>query len=59
MDKQFLWNAFAATGKVEDYLRYRGIDLPQMINQADKEGSGYGQCAATASDDRRPDSSGV
>lgn len=22
-----LWNAFAHTGRIEDYLRYRGIDI--------------------------------
>ena len=58
MDDNKLWNTFAATGRVEDYLRYRGVTLPDATNSV-KEGSGYGHRPQTASDDRRPDSQGV
>ncbi len=58
MDKEALWQHFAHSGKVEDYLRYRGIDLPRATNCV-KEESGDGQRTQTASDDRRPDSAGV
>lgn len=59
MDKDALWNTFAHSGKVEDYLRYRGIDLPQTTNSVEKEESGNGHRPSTTPDDRRPDSSGV
>lgn len=57
MDKDKLWHTFAVTGKVEDYLRYRGVALPGAINV--KEESGHGNRPQTAFDDRRPDSQGV
>ena len=58
MEQDKLWHTFAQSGKVEDYLRYRGIALPQVTNSV-KEESGDGHCTKTASDDRRPDSAGV
>ena len=57
MDNDKLWHTFAATGKVEDYLRYRGVTLPGASNV--KEESGHGNRPKTASDDRRPDSQGI
>lgn len=27
MKRGDLWDAFATTGRIEDYLRYRGIDI--------------------------------
>ena len=60
MDQEKLWHNFVHSGKVEDYLRYRGIDpVAQSINSVNEEGSGHGHCPQTASDDRRPDSQGV
>lgn len=60
MDKDKLWHAFTHSGRVEDYLRYRGIDLmPRATNGVQEEESGYGERPKTASDDRRPDSAGV
>ena len=59
MDKDTLWNTFALSGKVEDYLRYRGVDIPRATNTVEREESGYGHTTQTASDDRRPDSAGV
>ena len=57
MDKRKLWHAFTHSGKVEDYLRYRGIVVtPRATDSVVEEGSGYGDCPKTASDDRRPDS---
>lgn len=58
--KDKLWHTFATSGRVEDYLRYRGIDpLPPAINGVQEEESGYGNRPKTASDDRRPDSAGI
>ena len=58
--KDKLWHTFATSGRVEDYLRYRGIDpLPPAINGVREEESGYGNRPKTASDDRRPDSAGI
>ena len=57
MDDKKLWHNFAHSGKVEDYLRYRGIVVtPGAINGVGEEGSGYGNGSKTASNDRRPDS---
>lgn len=52
-----LWDAFRMTGRIEDYLRYRGIDIyqttqPHMTNQAGEERAPH------AGDNRRPDHSG-
>ena len=58
MDKDTLWHTFTQSGKVEDYLRYRGVALPRVTNSV-KEESGYGHRPQTASNDRRPDSAGV
>ena len=58
MDKDALWHTFAHSGKIEDYLRYRGVRLPEPQNGV-KEGSGCGHRTQTASDDRRSDSAGV
>ena len=53
MDNRELWTAFLKTGRVEDYLRYRGVDIYQhMTNQAGEEKPAH------AGDDRRPDHSG-
>ena len=58
--KDKLWHTFVTSGKVEDYLRYRGIDPgPTAINGVQEEESGYGNCPKTAFDDRRPDSAGI
>lgn len=45
MDKEQLWERFAATGRVEDYLTYCGVTPP-------KEASPYG------TEDRRTDRPG-
>ena len=56
MDKRKLWHTFTHSGKVEDYLRYRGIVVtPRATNSVGEEESGYGG-SKTTSDDRRPDS---
>lgn len=60
MDKKKLWLAFTHSGKVEDYLRYRGIDVTQRATDSmQEEESGYGRHSKTAFDDRRSDSAGV
>lgn len=57
MDKRRLWHNFTHSGKVEDYLRYRGIAVTQRATDSiAEEESGYGEHPKTASDDRRPDS---
>lgn len=52
-DEQQLWNAFLKTGRVEDYLRYRGVDIYQTTGISSTEGA-----SGHAGDDRRPDHSG-
>lgn len=52
-DEQQLWNAFIKTGRVEDYLRYRGVDIYQTTGL-----SSAGEASVHAGDDRRPDHSG-
>ena len=57
MDKKKLWHTFTHSGKVEDYLRYRGILSEQRATDSvQEEASVYGERPKTASDDRRPDS---
>ena len=54
MENDRLWHTFAQTGRVEDYLRYRGIDLPDAAtNSVQEEGAVDGHRPKTASDDRR------
>lgn len=56
MDKRKLWHTFTHSGKVEDYLHYRGIVVtPRATDGIQEEESGYGG-SKTTSDDRRPDS---
>lgn len=45
-----LWDAFAKTGRIEDYLRYRGIDIYEAVSREAKR--------RHAPDDRRPDHQG-
>ena len=60
MDKGRLWHNFTHSGRVEDYLRYRGILSEQRATDSiQEEASAYGERPKTASDDRRPDSAGV
>ncbi len=37
MDEEKLWQAFAQSGKVEDYLRYRGI-APGVVEEERPDG---------------------
>ena len=54
MDKGRLWHTFTHSGKVEDYLRYRGILSEQRTTDSvQEEASVYGERPKTASDDRR------
>lgn len=59
MNKEKLWHTFTHTGRVEDYLRYRGVELTQRATNSIQEEVSYGDRPKTASDDRRPDSAGV
>lgn len=50
MDEQQLWENFKKTGRIADYLRYRGVDIYAATNSvrgkeppdADSEGTGDG-----------------
>lgn len=52
-ENQSLWNAFLKTGRVEDYLRYRGVDPYSSTAISSTE-----EASAHAGDNRRPDHSG-
>lgn len=57
MDNKKLWHTFTHSGKVEDYLRYRGIVVtPRATDSIGREGSDYGERSKTTFDDRRSDS---
>ena len=57
MDKKKLWHTFTYSGKVEDYLRYRGIVVtPGATDSIGGEESDYGKRSQTTSHDRRSDS---
>ncbi len=58
MEEEALWRAFAQSGRVEDYLRYRGL-VPGAATDLVQEGEAYGSRPKTASDDRRPESAGI
>lgn len=51
MDNHDWWKTFQQTGRIADYLRYRGIDVFSGPVPNQKED-------ARESDDRRPDHSG-
>ncbi|MBQ9860559.1 MAG: hypothetical protein IJO76_07815 [Clostridia bacterium] len=55
MDMWKLWHTFQSSGRVEDYLRYRGIDLAAMSACVREEATTDGNGTKTTSDDRRPD----
>lgn len=59
MDERDLWKTFQQSGRVEDYLRYRGVSLSQAANTVQGERTAYGDGSKTAFDDRRPRDSGV
>ncbi|MBQ5840366.1 MAG: hypothetical protein IIW40_00250 [Clostridia bacterium] len=59
MNERELWNIFEQSGRVEDYLRYRGIFVPAAANSVGEANEGYGKQPKTASDDRRPHRSGL
>lgn len=57
MDNKKLWHTFTHSGKVEDYLRYRGIVVtPGATDSIGGEESDYGKRSQTTSHDRRSDS---
>ena len=57
MEQEKLWAVFQKTGKVEDYLRYRGIVVtPGATDSIGGEESDYGKRSQTTSHDRRSDS---
>lgn len=52
-ENQQWWDAFLKTGRVEDYLRFRGIDIYQSTGiSSTEEGN------ARADNDRRSDHTG-
>ncbi len=48
MQQDSLWTSFLKTGRVEDYLRYRGIDIYARTDRPEKEKRRH------EADDRRP-----
>lgn len=42
MDEHELWEAFKKTGRIADYLRYRGVDIYAAQNAVQKEGEQSG-----------------
>ena len=48
MQQDSLWASFLKTGRVEDYLRYRGIDIYARTDRPEKEKQRH------EADDRRP-----
>lgn len=48
-----LWNAFMKTGRIDDYLRFRGVDIYDVPVVSSTE-----EAPAHAGDNRRPDHSG-
>lgn len=54
MNEQELWQRFSQSGRVEDYLRYRGVELSSGATNAVKQEDAYGR-DKTASHDRRSD----
>ena len=54
MNEQELWRRFSQSGRVEDYLRYRGLEVPLGGRNAVEREDAYGR-DKTASHDRGPD----
>lgn len=50
-----MWNSFVKTGRVADYLRYRGVDV---FRSCAEKHSPYGRGEACKHDNRRPDNKG-
>lgn len=50
MDERNLWDVFTRSGAVEDYLRYRGINMPSARQEESR-----GDERQTAPYDRRAD----
>ena len=60
MNNWDLWHTFERSGRVEDYLRYRGIQSTEAaVSAVQEERMAYGDRPKTASDDRRADRPGV
>lgn len=57
MKRENYWSAFAKTGRIEDYLRYCGVDIYESgVNAVTPQSSQ--EAPPHASDNRRPDHSG-
>lgn len=52
MKRYDLWDAFAKTGRIEDYLRYRGVDVYNLRNMKNSKEE------PQRDDNRRPDNQG-
>ncbi|MDD3832385.1 MAG: hypothetical protein PHR18_00615 [Oscillospiraceae bacterium] len=48
MNRYDMWDSFAKTGRIEDYLRYRGVDIYNMKGREERN----------RNDKRRPDNKG-
>ncbi len=58
MKRDNYWSAFAKTGRVEDYLRYCGVDIYETGTSAVSPPRPREEKPPYASDNRRPDHPG-
>lgn len=59
MDGKDLWQIFTSTGRVEDYLRYRGVPLSGGENVKAEGGADHGKRPETTFDDRGTGPAGI
>ncbi len=57
-ENERLWRRFAHTGRVTDYLRYRGVIAPDTVAQVKGEQT-FGQRNEAAPDHRGTDPAGI
>ena len=52
------WNAFVHTGRIEDYLRSRGVDIYTARTGSSPAGKGQEEADPSAADNSSPDHTG-
>ena len=57
-ENERLWQRFAHSGRVADYLRYRGVEVPETLAGIKGEQT-FGQRDEAASDHRGADPAGI
>ncbi len=53
MNDQQLWDNFKKTGRIADYLRYRGVDIYAFQNTVDRKEPSDANCQARPSSHHR------